>query len=74
VRRYASSASGLSSTYFLHLTRPLDLLDLTLEHLDLAPQRQHLSLELGLVAPAGGKRVEQDSKDGVQRRHDHGHR
>jgi hypothetical protein len=40
---------------------PLDPLDLALEHLDLAPKRQNLSLELGLVAPARGNRVEEDS-------------
>jgi hypothetical protein len=41
--------------------RPLDPLELALEHLDLAPKRQYLSLELGLVAPAGGNRVEEKS-------------
>src|SRR6202022_3402327 len=30
----------------------LDPLDLALEHLDLPPQNQHLSLELGLLLPA----------------------
>jgi len=43
--------------------RPLDPLDLALEHLDLAPKYQHLSLELRLVAPARGDRVEHDSQD-----------
>jgi hypothetical protein len=54
--------------------RPSHPRDLALEHLDLAPKRQHLSLELGLVALAGGERVQQDSQEGVQRRSDHGQR
>jgi len=54
--------------------RPFDPLDLALEHLDLAPKHQHLSLEFRLVAPARGDRVEEDSQDRVQRRSDHGQR
>jgi hypothetical protein len=53
---------------------PSDPLDLTLEHLDLAPKRQHLSLELRLVALARGDRIEEDSQDRVQRRSEHGQR
>jgi hypothetical protein len=42
---------------------PLDSADGVLPpyNLDLPPERQHLSLELGLVASARGHRVEQDS-------------
>ena len=54
--------------------RPSDPLDLTLKDLDLAPQRQHLSLELRLVASASGDRIEEDSEDRVQRRSEHGPR
>ena len=52
---------------------PPDPLDLTLEHLDLAPKRQHLSLELRLVALAHRDRIEEDAQDRVRRRGDHGH-
>ena len=54
--------------------RPFDPLDLPLEHLDLAPKRQYLSLELRLVASASGDRIEEDSEDRVQRRSEHGPR
>ena len=41
--------------------RPSDPLDLTLKDLDLAPERQHLSLELLLVASARRDRIEEHS-------------
>jgi hypothetical protein len=43
--------------------RPFDPLDLTLEHLDLAPQHQHLSLKFRPVSLARRDRVEEDSQD-----------
>jgi hypothetical protein len=44
----------------------------TLEHLHLAPQRQHLGLELRLVPLARCDRVEGNSQERVERRSDYG--
>jgi hypothetical protein len=52
--------------------RPLDPIDLTLEQLHLAPQREHLGLKLGLVSLAPCDRVEENSPERVEHRGDHG--
>jgi hypothetical protein len=53
---------------------PLDPLDLTLEHLDLPAKHQHLSLELSLVPPTRGDRVEKQAHERVERSENHGDR
>jgi hypothetical protein len=51
---------GAQSSYDHSITwRPAHALDLPLKYLNLAPERQHLSLELGLIAVTGGKHIEQ---------------
>jgi hypothetical protein len=42
--------------------------------LDLLAKHEHLSLELGLVAPAAGDRVEDDANQQVKRSGSHGDR
>jgi hypothetical protein len=45
---------------------------LTLQDLNLTPQRENLSLKAGLVDPARRDRVEDHPKKGVQQSGDHG--
>src|SRR5712691_810177 len=48
--------------------RPAHALDLPLKYLHLASERQHLRLELGLIAVTGGKHIEQQANQRI----DHG--
>ena len=50
---------------------PAHPLDLALKNLDLAAERQHLSLELGLVAVAGGDHVQPEAHQRIQQRAHH---
>jgi hypothetical protein len=45
----------------------LNPLDLTLQNLDLTSENQHLSLELGMVAPARDDRVNEDAQERVEK-------
>jgi hypothetical protein len=51
--------------------RPVRPLDLPLQDLNLTPERQHFSLELGLIAVARGEHVEQDPNQRIDERSHH---
>lgn len=51
---------------------PSDPLDLSLQHLNLSPQDQHLRLELGLLLPAGDSYVQHEADQRIEHSSGHG--
>ena len=72
VPRCSSEALSKGGEQHTIRTRPPDTLDLPLEDLNLAAQNQHLSLQAGSVAPAHHDRLNDDAKEQVEHRADHG--
>jgi hypothetical protein len=52
-------------------SRPAHPLDLALKNLNLAPERQHLSLERGSIAAAGCEHVHQGPNQRIDKRSHH---
>ncbi len=50
---------------------PTHSLDLPFQNLNLAPEGQHLGLQLGLIAMAGGEQVQQDANHRIDQRSHH---